>query len=62
MSLTGLFQREKPAVYLGLALLTAAGLFSMRSLPAGAYPEAVFPESWCWRRARPSSRATWWSG
>ncbi|HEU5219515.1 MAG TPA: efflux RND transporter permease subunit, partial [Gemmatimonadales bacterium] len=43
MSLTGLFQREKPAVYLALALLTAAGLYAMQTLPAGAYPEAVFP-------------------
>ena len=43
MSLTGLFQREKPAVYLALTLLTAAGLYSMKALPAGAYPEAVFP-------------------
>ncbi|HEV8197764.1 MAG TPA: efflux RND transporter permease subunit [Gemmatimonadales bacterium] len=43
MSLTGLFQREKAAVYLALALLTSAGLYSMQTLPAGAYPEAVFP-------------------
>jgi len=43
MTLTGQVQRFKPAVYLALALLTAAGLYAMQSLPLGAYPEAVFP-------------------
>ena len=43
MSLTGLFQRHRAAVYLGVALLTAGGVDAMLTLPAGAYPEAVFP-------------------
>ena len=43
MSLTGLFQRHRAAVYLGVALLTAGGIQAARTLPAGAYPEAVFP-------------------
>jgi CzcA family heavy metal efflux pump len=43
VSLTGLFQRHRAAVYLGVALLTAGGIQAMRTLPAGAYPEAVFP-------------------
>lgn len=43
MSLTGWFQRQRAAVYLALTLLTAAGLYAMSSLPAGAYPEVVFP-------------------
>jgi CzcA family heavy metal efflux pump len=43
MSLTGFFQRHRAAVYLGVVLLTAAGLQAMVTLPAGAYPEAIFP-------------------
>jgi CzcA family heavy metal efflux pump len=43
MKVTGTFQRHRPAVYLAIALLTAAGLYASKTLPAGAYPEAVFP-------------------
>ncbi len=43
MSLTRLVQRHRASIYLGMALLAAAGLLAMFSLPAGAYPEAVFP-------------------
>jgi CzcA family heavy metal efflux pump len=43
VSLTGIFQRHRAAIYLGAVLLTAAGVNAVRTLPAGAYPEAVFP-------------------
>ena len=43
MSLTGFVQRHRAAVYLGAALLVAAGVRALLVLPAGAYPEAIFP-------------------
>lgn len=43
MTLTGLFQRHRAAVYLGVGLLTVGGIHAARTLPAGAYPEAIFP-------------------
>jgi CzcA family heavy metal efflux pump len=43
VKLTGLFQRHRAAVYLGAVLLVAAGVRALLVLPAGAYPEAIFP-------------------
>jgi CzcA family heavy metal efflux pump len=43
MSLPAFAQRHRAALYLGVALLTAAGLYAMVTLPAGIYPEATFP-------------------
>src|SRR5207247_5038002 len=43
VSPTGLFQRHRAAIYLGAVLLVAAGVNALRTLPSGAYPEAVFP-------------------
>ena len=43
MKLTGHFQRHRAAVYLGAVLLVAAGVRALLVLPAGAYPEAIFP-------------------
>ncbi len=43
MSLTGFVQRHRAAVYLAAGLLVAAGIQAAFTLPAGAYPEAVFP-------------------
>ena len=43
MRLTGWVQRHRAAVYLAAGLLLAGGIQAMRVLPAGAYPEAIFP-------------------
>jgi CzcA family heavy metal efflux pump len=43
VKLTGLFQRHRAAVYLAAVLLVAAGVRALLVLPAGAYPEAIFP-------------------
>ena len=43
MSLPAFAQRHRAALYLAVALLTAAGLYAMLTLPAGIYPEATFP-------------------
>ena len=43
MSLTGLVYRLRSAVFLGLVMLLGAGGFALATLPAGAYPEAIFP-------------------
>ena len=43
MSLTGFVQRHRAAVYLAAALMVASGVQAALTLPAGAYPEAIFP-------------------
>jgi CzcA family heavy metal efflux pump len=41
--LTGVFLRQRAAVYLAVALLTLGGLWALFTLPAGIYPEVTYP-------------------
>ncbi|MGB7213400.1 MAG: efflux RND transporter permease subunit [Gemmatimonadales bacterium] len=43
MSIAGLVERHRSAVYLSLALLTLGGLLALFTLPAGIYPEVTYP-------------------
>ena len=43
MSVAGLVERHRSAVYLSLALLTLGGLLALFTLPAGIYPEVAYP-------------------
>ncbi|MEO8089540.1 MAG: efflux RND transporter permease subunit [Gemmatimonadales bacterium] len=43
MSIAGVVQRYRAAVYLFAALLTAAGLYALFALPAAIYPEVAYP-------------------
>jgi CzcA family heavy metal efflux pump len=41
--LTGLFLRNRAAVYLAVSLLTLGGVWALLTLPAGIYPEVTYP-------------------
>jgi len=43
MSLAGFAARHRAAVYLAVVLLALGGVYSLVTLPAGTYPEAIFP-------------------
>ena len=43
MSVAGLVERYRAAVYLLAALLTAGGVYALYTLPAAIYPEVAFP-------------------
>jgi CzcA family heavy metal efflux pump len=41
--LTGLFLRNRAAIYLAVSLLTLGGVWALLTLPAGIYPEVTYP-------------------
>ena len=43
MSIAGWAVRHRAAILLATGLLSAVGIYSAGTLPAGIYPEAVFP-------------------
>jgi len=43
VSVTATVQRYQASILLGITMLVAGGVYSLFTLPAGAYPEAVFP-------------------
>jgi multidrug efflux pump subunit AcrB len=43
MSIAGLVERYRSAVYLLAALLSAGGVYALFSLPAAIYPEVAYP-------------------
>lgn len=43
MKIAAFVERHRAAVYLATALLTAAGLYALFTLPAGIYPEVTYP-------------------
>jgi CzcA family heavy metal efflux pump len=43
MSVAGFAARHRAAVYLAVVLLALGGVYSLATLPAGTYPEAIFP-------------------
>jgi len=43
MSVAGFAARHRAAIYLAVILLALGGVYSLATLPAGTYPEAIFP-------------------